>query len=248
MAEADLVDLSGYASDTNEPPGQVNSVTASAVMDVTEEGEEDTSPSLTDLYDADELRKRGINYVLGEADDDEDLLINRCAGNFRKLLAAPSVSEEEAAETIHQLYPEIFGEGFTVGYKKGVEDQEDLENDQESEEDAEPGEIDELKTKLRRAANLIANIRAFLMAAMITHEIGEVEEYWDASKRGTVRELVFSKKLEDFLAVARGFDKTDSELVRDLFQQKDLALISEGISRLAQKIEKTGKKKKQSSE
>lgn len=235
---ADLVDISGYSPDVDDA-GKVESVVAS-VDDVMDDAD-DAVLSISDCLDIEGLRKQGAEFAFGEkAKDDETLLINRSEGEFRKLFTAAGLSEEDAAESVHQIYPEIFGEGFAEGYREGAEVVEALQDDEESFAEQVTGLEDEVSGlqermvneagKLRKAASIIANMKAFLMAAIITNRIGEVEE-----NEGEVS-LIFDEGLEDFLHTAQGFRKANPNMVRELFSEKDLRAISGGILQLSHQI------------
>ena len=241
--EADIIDYSKFGA---EGAGQTQHVDASLVIDDNDDDDEveedetidDRSGCVADELEDDELRNIGISYVLSEAaKDDEELMINFHEGNFKALFGKLELEEGVAAEAVAQLYPEMFGEGFARGYRSGAEKQ--LAVDEEESEpiieavqklDAETEELKKLleseRSKLRRAANVIANTKAFLMAAMVTHQLAEVEN----------GKLVFNEDLEDFLQTAEGFENADLGRVKGLFGKKDLQVLSDGFYAFAQEV------------
>lgn len=238
IPEAELIDITGYSADIDDD-GKVESVVASVddVMDDTDE----VTADMSDLLDTEDLRRQGTEFAFGErAKGDETLLINRSEGEFKKLFTVAGISEGDAAESIHQLYPEIFGEGYAEGYRESIEVMEAVQDDEESLSEQVTGLEDEISGlqdklvqetgRLHKAAAIIANMKAFLIAAIITNRVGEVEE----SEGGA--NLIFSENLEDFLCTAEGFHKVSSSVVRELFSKKDLQTISGNMLQLSHQV------------
>lgn len=245
VEEAEIIDLNelaGYGSDVDESQdaaGKMESVVAEAIMDDADENSKPTS--VMDVYEEDDLREQGVEYALGEeAVGNKSLLINRHKGKYNKLLSFPKMEENDATEVVHALFPDMFSEGYAVGFRRGVETQEAIQGDNSvTEEEAVVlqkslsralGSIKDLQDKNHRAGRLIANMKAFLMATIITCQIGRV------TGTGKDTRLVFDSDLEDFLCTAAGFSKTNPKLVRDLFEDKDLRILANGLSQTARRI------------
>jgi hypothetical protein len=236
----DLSDLKGYGADIISSENESCSVTQvpdSAVMDDVDN--EDNPACVSDVYDDDELQRRGVDYAFSEeARQNEALLINKDPGEFKDLLASPKLEAEEAAEIMHAVYPDIFGEGFSVGFKAGAQEQEKVQSGEDSSKNDFVAvvkclreDLIEAKAKQRRAAVLIANIKAFLMGVMaVTGRVGQVVG------KGENARLIFDEEVEEFLRTAEGFEKFNPALVRSLFEEKDLRAVAEGITRMARKV------------
>lgn len=254
---AELTDITkyGYGSDEDDTPdvqtaSAVKSIVASAVMDdASDEGdvepdtEEDLS-NINDVYDTADLVKKGIEYVFSsEGRSDESLIINRHDKAFSKYLSKP-LCEEDAGEIVSQIYPEAFGEGYAVGFKEGVDEQIGLQGDdaameitdkiEELEEEAKVlrEELATYKSNNRKSAAYIANMKAFIMAAILTKDLARVEG------GGAKQSLVFDDDLEQFLGTAPGFTKTNTEMVRGIFNGRDLQTISTSMVRLSKQVSK----------
>lgn len=238
---AEIIDLSQFGA---ENKGQTHSVDAEVLMDDNEDNntEESEDDNVLDLYADEELKMRGIEYALSEeSKDDEDLMVNLHKGNYKGLLAQTSLTEDAAAEVVHQLFPEFHGEGYVRGFKDGVEEQA-AANEDESENiitavQEMEGELEQLRTRLaaektkqRKAANFIANMKSFLVAAIVTHQLGQVVEEDGKSN------LVFDDELEEFIDIATGFENVDLGRVRNLFSPKDLEILKEGFYNFAKKV------------
>lgn len=244
---ADIVDVTkyGYKGDSaNELPPEVKSIVASAsVMDDTGDEDDNTDEGLNaiDAYSRDELVKAGIEYVMStEGRRDDTLLINKHERNYSQWLSKP-LCEEDAREIVQQLYPEAFGEGYEVGFKAGVDEQIGLQDDDDASEDT--TELDNLRRdvfslknkleeeadKQKKAAAYIANMKAFIMGAVIVQGLGHVDE------EGV---LVFQPALESFLETAKGFGKTNPDMVKDIFNARDLQTISSGLSKVARDVKR----------
>jgi len=254
VPSAKIVDVSslGYGADKDvtedNSEEQVTSIVAEAIFgDQGESDEEDIN--VIDMYSHDDLVKKGIEYVLSSAGQkDNNLLVNKHSGSFKKMLCKP-MSEADATEVVNQIYPEALGDGVALGYKWGSEDQRSLQSDsaavamsdklEEMEQELLQlqKEVDLGKENAKKSSGYIANMKAFLMAAIITNDLGRVEG------SGATLELVFDDDLEQFLGTARGFTKADPELVRGIFSGRDLQSISESMVLLAKEVAKETKSK-----
>lgn len=243
IASAQLTDLSDYAAESGEKP-QMQSVEASAVMDDDEDDFEndeiEVTNSVADVYSEEELRNKGAEWALSEeAKKNKGLYVNRHEGNFAKVLSVKGMTEDEAAEVIHQLYPEIASEGFAEGFRQGAEEQADSQEEDELQEQNEAllednknlqDRLLKERTRQKRAAAYFANLKAFFIAAILTKNLARVEG------EGSNARLVFDEELEDFIATARGFRKVNPELVREIFTEQDLAAIDTGLVKLSRSI------------
>jgi hypothetical protein len=252
---AELTDVSKYGygkDDDNGYTPEVKAIVASAsVMDDHDEEEDDNFDedlNAIDAYSDKELIKAGIEYVMSsEGRRDEGLLINKHEKSYSKYLSKP-LCEEDAREIVHQLYPEAFGEGYTVGFKAGVDEQIGLQSDDDA---AVAAEVDDLKKEInhltaenkalnkqlsdemdkqKKAAAYIANMKAFVMGAVMVHNLARVEG------TGTDAELVFSDALETFLNTARGFGKVNPDMVKDIFNERDLKTMATGMVSLSEAV------------
>jgi hypothetical protein len=255
IPDAELTDITqfGYGSDADSAPDEktvsaLKTIVASAVMDDNSEDEgpeeEEEYTNINDVYSDPELVKKGIEYIMSaEGRANEDLLIVKHEGAFSRYLAQ-TPCEEDAAEIVNQLFPEAFGEGYAVGFKGGVEEQIGLQDDdnvmditdkiEELEEKvkAQKVELAAYEDNARKSAAFIANMKAFIMASILVKNLARVEG------EGTAAELVFDDDLEQFLGTARGFTKSNPEMVRDIFNQRDLQTISTSMVRLSKEVAK----------
>jgi hypothetical protein len=246
VPRAEVTDVTkyGYAKDTvqsQQGAAEIQSVTASVVMD--DEGEdEDDGLNVQDMYEDDDLLKKGIEYVMSvEGREDESLLLNRHEKDYKSLLAKP-LKEEDAAEIVQQLYPDIFGEGFVRGFKVGAEEQAGLQEEDaltalsdklvevENDNSYLTKKLEDERDKQRKAAAFIANMKAFIMGAIITNGIARVEG------EGSDLSLVFDDDLEQFLGTAKGFHKANPEMVMDLFGPRDLHTLANGMTGIAKEV------------
>jgi len=229
LAQAEVVDLSGYGAEK----AKTQVVNDTEIMD---DMGEDTN--VGDTYTVDELCKQGAEWALGEgARDDENLLLNRHAGKFADYVSIKGVAEGDAGELVHQLYPEAFGEGYATGFRKGAaaqassdtaSDDSEIIKSLEHESVSLRSKLMDAKTKQRRAAAFIANMKGFLLAAIVTHGLGTVEE----NALGETC-LEFDSDLEDFITTAPGFQNVSSSMVRELFSEQNLQVITQGFSQTA---------------
>lgn len=231
LVKAELVDISTYGPEKT----RTVDVSDADVMD----DPEDTGGNVGDTYTLPELVKRGADWALGtEAKKDKSLLVHRYEGKYKDYVNIPSVRESEAAELVTQLWAESFGEGYAKGYKDGASEQAESDHGTvgdtrvlEKEVETLREKLLESKTKQRRAAAYIANMKAFLMAAILTHDLASVGE----NEEGKFS-LEFDSDLEDFLHTASGFEKSSPDMIRDLFGERDLQVIARGFSRTARKV------------
>lgn len=243
---ADVTDVTKYGYDKDntthqQGPVEIQSITASAIID--DDSDEDLN--ISDVYADDDLLKKGIEYVMSaEGRADDSLLLNRHEKDYKSLLAK-SLKEEDAAEIVQQLYPDIFGEGYCRGFKAGVEEESGLQEEdtlmelsdrvQELERESITLErkLKEERQKQRKAAAFIANMKAWILGAIITKDLARVE---GGGESGYPAELVFDDDIEQFLGTAKGFHKANPEMVRDLFTDRDLNTISDGMVGLSNKV------------
>jgi len=240
-AEVTDVTKYGYDKDTvvQQGPGEIQSITASVVMD---DDEDEDDLNIIDAYEDEDLLKKGIEYVMSaEGRADESLLLNRHEKDYKSLLAKP-LKEEDAAEIVQQLYPDIFGEGYCRGFKAGVEEESGLQEEDtvielsdrvqelERENITVSRKLEEERQRQRKAAAFIANMKAFILGAILTNDLARVEG------EGANASLVFDDDLEQFLGTAKGFHKANPEMVRELFTERDLATISDGMVGLSNKV------------
>ena len=248
---AAIVDVTkyGYNEDSaNVLPSEVQSIVASAaVMDDSDTGDEDTNTdeglNAVDAYSKNELVKAGIEYVMStEGRHDESLLINKHEKNYSQWLSKP-LCEDDAREIVQQLYPEAFGEGYEVGFKTGVDEQVGLQDDDYNEDTTEldnlrkdvfamKNKLEEEAAKQKKAAAYIANMKAFIMGAVIVHDLASVTDV------GGTPTLLFQSSLEAFLKTAKGFGKTNPNMVKDIFNERDLKTISSGLSKVSRDVQR----------
>jgi len=229
-----LEDLPGYAAEETVISTSVSTVNAKVVLDEpsVEDTESAIEATISEIEDDSLLQKRGIEYVFGqEGKDNKSLLINKSKQDIAALILHPGLDTDDAAEIVHIVYPDIFGEGYAVGFNAGAKE-EGLGGDDDT---AVPiaallESLDAADNKNLRAAAIIANMKALMMAAIISGHLGRIEGSGDKTH------LVFDEGIADFISTARGFNKFDPKLVEELFNPKDLRAIADGISRLATKL------------
>lgn len=221
---------------TEASPGRTQQVSATAVMD---DNEDDEETNVLEVYDDEELRRKGIEYALsGDAREDENLFINKHEGNFKGLLSQKKVTEKMAGEIIGQVYPEAFGDGYCQGFKDGVEEQQVATSEQdeqiseaytslETKNASLTKEVENLeamladtKKKASNAASYIANMKSFLMAAMITNSIAFLNEKGD---------LKVDKSLINFINSTSGFKKLKMDKIINLFTENDIKIIENSL-------------------
>lgn len=254
LTAAVLNDLSGYGEDEEEEVTEVQrSVIATAsIVDDNDTDNEDTSisevyPSLNadestssiiDLYNLEDLRRHGVAWILSdEAKNDATLIINKKEGALKDLFTDPYITETIATETLQEIYPDIFSEGYAVGFTLGAQEQLRVSEENQTESEDDTATISSLtnalikeRNKQKKAATVIANMKAFIMAAVITGEIGHIEKYNNKSR------LVFNTDLEDFLVTAKGFNRVNPDMIRRLIKDKDLKTITNGFLSLSQEL------------
>jgi len=262
LGPADLKDLSDYSSETDEVSENIKQVTADQVMDdasdddsiiapVIEEeetqAEEEGILLITENYTDNELLARGAEWCFSEdAKADESLIINRYHGEFSKYFSVGALKEADASEAMHQVYPDIFAEGFLVGFGAGSVEQAALDeaSEHEYEEDLSEAQVlleaaenkltlleaahEKALTQQKKAAAYIANMKGFLMASIMSMDLAWVED----------GEIVFSDDLDTFLNSAVGFEKVSPELVRGIFTKRDVSIIENGMVVLGKKIKR----------
>ena len=228
IAEVTDVSTYGYAKDTE-------SVTTVPISEFMDEGDGEEYLNILDTYEDDDLFKKGVEYVMSsEGRADESLLLNRHENDYKSLLAK-QIEEDDAAEIVQQLYPDIFGEGYCRGFKDGVEEEGGLQEEDTvvamtervqqltKENESIQNTLNKERDNQRKAAAFIANMKAFLLGAILVKNLAHVEGEGESS------ELVFDDDLEQFLGTANGFNKVNPEMVRDLFNRRDLSNISNGL-------------------
>lgn len=161
----------------------------------------------------DELRSMAHHIILdSDFQKSPKYLLNRMEISFQDLLGAKEISHEKAQKITEYLYPEAFSDGFIYGFEFAQE--RDEENQVAEDDDEMPSEeVALLEAKLNRAVVHMANLKAFVLAALISKDLIDVD---------TKGEVFFDEVVEDFIdSPQNGFEAVDMGLIRSLFSQGD---------------------------
>ena len=178
-----------------------------------------------------------MQYLVDGEYVNQNSLLERFRGEYKSFVNITKLDEKDSEEVINAIYPESFSEGFVYGFRTGAEEEAQSRESDEDQIQKLEDQLDVYKDALvkqqknaARASAYIANMKAFLMAAIITNRLGHVE-----TVKGKAT-LIFDEDLGDFLRNAKGFNKANPDMVRDLFNEKDMAIISGGMTKFAHQL------------
>jgi len=195
------------------------------------------------LYNEDQLRTQAEKLVFSaEFATSKVSVLVRMQGKMKELLGLDALTEEQARRAVEFIYPDLFGDGFVLGYRSGEADstehferQEDaLERELKSLEEANQAFKDEnelLEKQLKRAATHMANLKGFLFAVLLTRNMIKVDDQ---------NTLQFSDDIMDFLRMSEnGFKQVKPDLVKRVFTKKDKQIIKSGLTSEARQLADT---------
>ncbi len=206
-----------------------------------DDGDDDDSDS---FYSEEQLREQAERLIFDPdyATNKMSVLV-RMKGKMKELLgidgAIGDLTEDQARHAVEFVYPELFSDGFVVGYRAGEADvtehfeREDdtLEREKTSleEENTALKEENELLNKqLKKSVTHMANLKGFLFAVLLANDQVKV----DADDN-----LQFSGAINAFLEMSQnGFQKVKPSIVKKLFTKKDKQIIKSGLTSEARQL------------
>jgi hypothetical protein len=209
IGASETSDLSDYGEDANEPISEV--VVSGRQI-------EDAVP-----FDSDEITREYIHdfatsAALGnEVKEDQEVSITKYKGRYVEMLGDTSLTERKAEELAHNVFPEIFVDGYLYGYRDSLDAMKPCLEDAQTNSISGVEERKNLRENLRRASNIIANLKGFILASIISGDIADVE----GSK------LVFDQKLQETLKKSKKFNGVKLDKVAQVFKKKDCTFIRE---------------------
>lgn len=236
--EGDLTDFTAYsehsesegADDEDEESTEASisaeavNVAESAIIGEEEDVAESLQEELAEEEDDSADRAAASDSFLRNIDNPDSFLVKtKESGKFKDILGIMAVTEDEARTAVNRVAGDLWSEGYVYGRQEQRANEEDdfeklsLENRSLK---ARVAELDDknkdMYNKMFKAGALVANMKAFVFAAIIAHDIGKVKN----------NKIVFSNKMMETLS-GENFEGVRMELIDGAFTDKDVIRLSE---------------------
>lgn len=208
-----------------------------------EEVEEVDDTLLFDEYGVDVLRKEALEICISEAHKNDPEMLFERMDSHRKLITTPNISDDEAEEIIHSLYPETFSDGFIYGarwaYDRHLDTQDAIDEEMENlaEENEKKGrqvealleDLEKSKTARTAAAKLVASLKGMLCAAFVYGDMVDFDDEGNFS---------LTEEFSQYLQMSSPYKKVKTERILDLLNQRDLEIMERALTELNSDHEK----------